>query len=113
MLDLGDFYPNYSTVTEADLREKSYVLIGETSFAGRDKETEKADIQPEVTESEPDYSDDEEYKLKVGDVIEFDDGMFQIESISESIEGRGLKYELRDLGSVYPVFRVEYEDELY
>ncbi|MBP3855216.1 MAG: DEAD/DEAH box helicase family protein [Ruminiclostridium sp.] len=62
---------------------------------------------------QPDYSDDEEYKLKVGDVIEFDDGTFQIENIEESAVGRGMKYELRDLSSIYPVFRLEYEDELY
>ncbi len=58
------------------------------------------------------YDDTPDIKLKVGDVIELDDGTFQIESIEESAVGRGLKYELRDLGSIYPVFRLEYEDEL-
>jgi len=80
------------------------------------EKAEKQNEQPEITDNtdtQPDYSDDEEYKLKVGDVIEFDDGTFQIENIEESAVGRGLKYELRDLSSIYPVFRLEYEDELY
>jgi len=70
---------------------------------------QKAADTPEI-EDEP---EDTEYQLKVGDVIELDDGKFQIESIEESAVGRGLKYELRDLGSEYPIFRLEYEDELY
>ncbi|MBO6302081.1 MAG: nucleotidyltransferase domain-containing protein, partial [Ruminiclostridium sp.] len=72
-----------------------------------------ASEKEQTSEISDDFSGDEEYKLKVGDVIQLDDGTFQIENIEESAVGRGLKYELRDLGSIYPVFRLEYEDELY
>lgn len=90
-------------------------------FSNPHTKKEKADYLKKIageysgfgTLGEPDYSDEEEYKLKVGDVIEFDDGTFQIENIEESAVGRGMKYELRDLSSIYPVFRLEYEDELY
>lgn len=65
-----------------------------------------SDVMEEIEE----YNDDE-IKLKVGDKIELDDGVFEITEISDSIDDT--KYQLRDLGSIYPIFRVMYETEIY
>lgn len=65
----------------------------------------------EVNEEIEKYGEGEEFTLKVGDKIELDDGVFEITEISDSIDDT--KYQLRDLGSLYPIFRVMYETELY
>lgn len=64
-----------------------------------------------LANEEAEEIDDNEYQLKVGDKIELDDGLFEITEISDSIDD--VKYQLRDLNSIYPIFRVIYETELY
>ena len=64
-----------------------------------------------MANEEAEEIDDSEYQLKVGDKIELDDGLFEITEISDSIDD--VKYQLRDLNSIYPIFRVIYETELY
>ena len=71
---------------------------------------EQKDNSPMANE-EAEEIDDSEYQLKVGDKIELDDGRFEITEISDSIDD--VKYQLRDLNSIYPIFRVIYETELY
>ena len=65
----------------------------------------------EANEEIEEYDEGEEFTLKVGDKIELDDGVFEITEISDSIDDT--KYQLRDLGSIYPIFRVMYETEIY
>ena len=65
----------------------------------------------QMANEEAEEIDDSEYQLKVGDKIELDDGRFEITEISDSIDD--VKYQLRDLNSIYPIFRVIYETELY
>ncbi len=69
------------------------------------------EVVSEVAEEIEEYNDDDEIKLKIGDKIELDDGVFEITEISDSIDDT--KYQLRDLGSIYPIFRVMYETEIY
>ena len=60
---------------------------------------------------EPIMPEADEYELKIGDKIELDDGKFQISDITST--PFGIDYEMRDLNSVYPVFRVLHEDDLF
>lgn len=61
--------------------------------------------------NEEPHIEDEPYQLQVGDKIEFDDGLFEVTEIADSVDD--VKYQLRDLNSIYPIFRVVYETELY
>ena len=60
---------------------------------------------------EPLMPEADEYELKIGDKIELDDGKFQISDITTT--PFGVDYEMRDLNSAYPIFRVLHEDDLY
>lgn len=71
---------------------------------------EQTENSPLANENEEPHIEDE-YQLRVGDKIEFDDGLFEVTEIADSIDD--VKYQLRDLNSVYPIFRVVYETELY
>ncbi|MGN0678647.1 MAG: YodL domain-containing protein, partial [Oscillospiraceae bacterium] len=64
-----------------------------------------------IEENAEEYKEDEEFALNVGDKIELDDGVFEITEISDNTDDT--KYQLRDLGSNYPIFRVMYETELF
>lgn len=66
---------------------------------------EKAEITEEL--------DGEDIQLKIGDVIEFDDGTFKITDIKNGTDGT--RYELQDLTVTgwFPIFRNISEDELF
>lgn len=70
--------------------------------------TEQKVIEEPAFDDDSYFLDDEqEYKLKVGDKIELDDGIFEITKISDT------DIELQDLSSIIPVFRSISEDDLY
>ncbi len=75
---------------------------------------ERAENTEEIAEvDEAEEYDDEEFQLKVGDVIELDDGKFKITDIKDGIDGT--RYELQDLTNTgwFPIFRNISEDELF
>ena len=75
---------------------------------------ETAENTEEVAEvEEAEEYDDEEFQLKVGDVIELDDGKFKITDIANGAYGRS--YELQDLTVTgwFPIFRNIREDDLF
>lgn len=80
--------------------------------------SEIAEAEEEVensveTEEIEDYDDVEDIQLKVGDVIELDDGKFKITDIKDGM--RGKSYELQDLTETgwFPIFRNILEDDLF
>ena len=99
---------DYLPTVEAYLQEKAAEMqkMSEHEEAAESEETNTA----AVVEDEPDY-DAPEYELKVGDIIELDDGTFRVDEIKDTVFG--VEYSLLDLGGVYPIFRAISEDELY
>lgn len=76
--------------------------------------SETAENTEEVAEvEETEEYDDEEFQLKVGDVIELDDGKFKVTDVKDGIDGT--RYELQDLTETgwFPIFRNISEDELF
>lgn len=75
---------------------------------------ETAENSEEIAEvDEAEEYDDEEFQLKVGDVIELDDGKFKITDIANGVYGKS--YELQDLTVTgwFPIFRNIREDDLF
>ena len=91
--------------------KQAKAVLEEYGVELEEKSEPTEDVVSEVAEEIEEYDDGEEFTLKVGDKIELDDGVFEITEISDSIDDT--KYELRDLGSIYPIFRVMYESEIY